>query len=60
MVKRIHYLRQSAREFAAVRLPVILASGGVWVLAQELGCNLPACILAALLTQLVLFTLAQL
>ncbi len=60
MVKRIHYLRQSAREFLLVRAPVILASALVWILAQMLGFGLPACILGALVTQLILFTLAQL
>ena len=53
-------LSGSAREFFAARAPVILASALVWVIAQKLGCGLPACILSAAITQLVLFTLVRL
>ncbi len=60
MVKRISNLGDSAREFFAGRAPVILASALVWVIAQKLGCGLPACILSAALTQFVLFTLVRL
>ena len=60
MVKRMSNLGGSAREFFALRAPVILASALVWVIAQKLGCGVPACLLSAALTQFLLFTLAQL
>ena len=53
-------LGDSAREFFAARVPVILASALVWVISQKLGCGLPACILSAAITQLALFTLVRL
>ena len=60
MVKRMSSFGGSAREFFALRVPVILASALVWVVAQKLGCSVPACMLSAALTQLALFTLARL
>jgi hypothetical protein len=53
------YLRQSAHEFITVRAPIIAASALVGLIAQMLNLGMPACLLAMVITQVVLFTLQR-